>query len=93
VSKDNPNVSQTVMATLNGINETKGNYNLHLNLGLVELWGTETVPDDIVVLSEGLSATNQLVVQDGDYEMEYVFGGNTIKKNVHIFTGRVTRGS
>jgi hypothetical protein len=93
VSKEKPNVDQIVMASLKGINGTKGDYNLHLHLSLIELWGTETVPDDIVVLSEGLSATNQLVVQDGFYEMEYTFGGKPVKKNVHIFTGRLTKGS
>ena len=81
------------MGSLNGIDGTKGTYNLRLNLGLIELWGTGTVPDDIVVLTEGLSATNQIVVQDGDYEVEYVLGGKTVKKSILIFTGRVTRGS
>jgi hypothetical protein len=62
MSRENPNVAQTVTGRLTG----KRNYEPKLTLRIAELWGTNTVPDDLVVLEEQLSAMSSLAIEDGD---------------------------
>jgi hypothetical protein len=89
MSREQPQFAQIVPASLTG----KRAYTVQLNLTLMELWGHDTVPDDIIVLAEALSAMNQTIPEDGDYEMEYNFGTKQVKKPIHFFMARLVRSS
>ena len=86
MSRENPNVAQTVTGRLTG----KRNYEPKLTLRIAELWGTNTVPDDLVVLEEQLSAMSSLAIEDGDYTLEYSFNGKRIAKPVRVVGERLT---
>jgi hypothetical protein len=55
----------------------------------MEIWEAGHEPVDIVVLNQGLAATNPVVVADGKYLMEYSFAGKPVKTNVHIFSANL----
>lgn len=86
MSRENPYIVKTVIGSLTG----KRNYNPQLNLRIMELWGTNTVPDDHVVLEEQLSPMSSLPVEDGDYHLGYTFNGKPAEKTVRVVGGRLT---
>jgi hypothetical protein len=86
MSRENPNVVATVIGNLTGVR----NYQPHLTLRIVELWGTDTVPDDLMILGEELSAMSGLVVEEGDYILEYDFNGKRTRKPVRVVGERLT---
>lgn len=93
MSRENPNVSATVTGTLTSLTDPNRKYTIPFVLGLMELWSTATVPDDILVMSEAISAMTGLVVEDDDYEMEYVFKGKTVQKPITVFSAKLVRKS
>jgi hypothetical protein len=90
MSKESPNVTKTVTATLTG---EKRKYTVQLVLSCIEIWDGDMEPADVIVLSEGMAATNPEVVADGDYLMEYNFGGKPVARTVHIFGAKLDRDS
>jgi hypothetical protein len=90
MSRENPNVTKTVTATLSG---EKGKYALQLVLSCIEMWDENTEPVDVMVLGEKLAATNPEVVEDGDYQMEYNLGGRRVTRTVQISSAKLDRDS
>jgi len=86
MSRENPYVAKTVAGRLTGTR----NYAPQLTLRIMELWGTNTVPDDHVVLEEALSAMSSISVEDGDYALDYSFNGQLVEKAVRVVGGRLT---
>jgi len=85
MSRENPHLRVTVIARLTG-NKT---YTPPIHLGLLELWGVNTVPDSYVIEEEELSSPSSYVVEDGDYIMEYEWSGQQVKKPVRVIGGRL----
>jgi hypothetical protein len=86
MSRENPNVTKRVTATLTG---EKRKYTVELILSCMEMWNGGDEPADIVVLNQGLAATNPVVVADGSYLMEYSFAGKPVTINVQIFSANL----
>jgi hypothetical protein len=70
--------TKRVTASLKGIDETKGTYQVQWMLILYE--GK--------IVSQGFSARNYGEVPDGNYEIEYSFEGRTINKRITIVRDR-----
>jgi hypothetical protein len=85
MSREDPHIRVTVVGKLTG----KKSYTPPFDLGILELWGVNTVPDDYVVEEEQLSYPSSLVVEDGDYIMEYEWNGQQVRKAVRVIGGRL----
>ena len=63
-------------------------YAVKIFLTLRELWGTKTVPDQVTIEKEELSLTSGVVVEDGDYVLNYSFENRNHKLNRTVIGGR-----
>ncbi len=89
MSRENPYVALTVIGSLTG----EISYKPQLTLRVAELWDTNSVPDDLVVLEEALSPMSCISVEDGDYTLDYSFNGRPAEKpkRVRVVGGRLER--
>jgi len=86
MSRENPYVAKTVTGSLIG----ERIYQPQLTLRIMELWGTNTIPDDQVVLEEALSSMSSISVEDGDYTLDYSFNGQSVAKPIRVVGGMLT---
>jgi len=85
MSRQNPHFRVTIIGTLTG----NKNYTPPIVLRVLELWGVNGTPDDYIVEEEELSVTAGLVVEDGDYALEYEWNGQQVRKQVQVIGGRL----
>jgi hypothetical protein len=85
VSRQNTLVEVTVNGTLAGAKT----YFVSLRLTIRELWGQDTSPDDAAVVREELSPMSGVVVDDGEYVLNYAYGGRDYALNRRVVSGRL----
>jgi hypothetical protein len=85
MSRENPTVHQHVPGSLIG----GKTYQVNFVLTLMELWGSNTVPDDIIIVGEQLPPIVSLSIEEGEYVMEYAFAGKTVERKVRIVSDRL----
>ncbi len=85
MSRENPQRRITVIGKLMGAN----NYTPAIILGIRELWGMNTVPDDCIVEEEELSPMSGFGIDDGSYTMEYEWSGQQVKREVRVIGGKL----
>lgn len=84
MSRANPYFATTVDGTLTGNKE----YQVKVDLEVMELWGQFTAPADFVVQGEQLSSMSGIVVEDGDYVLRYRFNNKDHQSKLRVIDGR-----